>query len=170
MARKINRRRLRRRGRFNSGMSLSSLSGRRKFGYFGPKGGTYGVIGTTPKSYLHAGILPRGGLPEKLYTVFCYSDSFSLTDTGTAGVAQYWQGRLNSIFDPNYSNNGSNGQPYMRDELVPFYNYAVIYGCSIELCALSGTAATYPHLITVRPTTSASAPTDALLEKERPRS
>ena len=119
--------------------------------------------------FLYAGFLPRGGLPEKLYTTFTYTDSWQLQDTGTAGVAQYWQGRLNSIFDPNFSNNGSNTQPYMRDEIVPFYSKAVIYGCAVELCAISDTAQTKPHVITMRPSLSASAPTDSLLEKERPR-
>lgn len=115
------------------------------------------------------GLLPKGGLPSKLLTTFSYSDIWSMTDTGTSGVAKYQQFRLTSIFDPDYSNGASNGQPYMRDQLSQFYNYAVIYAAKVKLCVMGGSTTTKPHNVVMRPTASSAAPTDIRLEAERPR-
>lgn len=114
------------------------------------------------------GILPKGGLPDKLFTSFTYNDSFTLTDNGTADVAVYRQYRLNSLFDPDYTGTGE--QPYMRDQLSAFYSKAVIYGCKVRICVMGSSSTTLPHVVTMRPSISASAPTDANLEIERPRS
>lgn len=115
------------------------------------------------------GYMPNGGLPEALFTKFVYSDTITITDNGVAGSASYYQYRLNSIFDPDYTNGtGENGQPYMRDQLTAFYKYAVIYACKVEICVMGGGSATIPHTISIRPTLQSSAPTDWHLENERP--
>lgn len=115
------------------------------------------------------GFLPKGGLPNKLLTTFSYSDIWSMADTGVSGTAKYQQFRLTSIFDPDYSNGASNGQPYMRDQLSAFYNYAVIYAAKVVLCVVGDGTMTKSHLVVMRPTSSTSSPTDIRLESERPR-
>lgn len=115
------------------------------------------------------GILPKGGLPNKLLTTFSYSDNWDMQDSPVSSVAKYQQFRLTSIFDPDYSNGASNGQPYMRDQLSAFYNYAVIYAAKVKLCIMGASTTTVPHQIIMRPTSSSGAPTDARLEAERPR-
>lgn len=115
------------------------------------------------------GIMPSGGLPDKLLTKFVYSDTITITDNGTPASAAYYQYRLNSIFDPDYTNGtGENGQPYMRDQLSAFYKYAVIYACKVEICVMGGSSSAIPHAVSIRPTLSSAAPTDWHLENERP--
>lgn len=116
---------------------------------------------------LTIGYLPRGGLPEKLYTTFTFNHTFTLTDNGSANSAVYQQYRLNSLFDPDLGANAD--QPYMRDQLTAFYGKAVIYGAKVKVCVMGSASTSTPHVVTMRPSMSSSAPTDAQLEIERPR-
>lgn len=111
------------------------------------------------------GYLPNG-LPRQVFTSLTYTQSFTVSDTGVSTVAAYYQYRLNSLFDPDYS--GVGHQPYMRDTLSTLYRYAVIYATKVELYVASNTSMSLPHGINIRATRSAAAPTDFDLERERP--
>lgn len=107
------------------------------------------------------------GLPNNLLTKLTYVDSIKLDNTGSPGIAATQQFRLNSLYDPDYTNTGH--QPYLYDQLAALYAHYCVYGVKVEFSVGTETT-TSPVLIAVQPTTAISTPSDAELGAERPNS
>lgn len=101
------------------------------------------------------------GVPRDLVAKMMWSANFAITCS--AGATGNYQFRLNSLYDPDFSGTGS--QPQLYDQLIGFYTFWNVYGVLVELDVNnSSTAGT---LVTMRPTTASSAPTNIDLEVAR---
>lgn len=82
-----------------------------------------------PRVYIHRPIANMG-IPKTLNTKLSYCSSFTLTCAASSAMSQY-RFRLNSIYDPDLTGTGT--QPYMRDQIMPLYQYYLVYGCKINI-------------------------------------
>lgn len=62
---------------------------------------------------------PNLCVPPGMWCSFRYADKITLTNT--VGAYSYNVYRMNSLFDPDFSNGGSNHQPYGFDQLAALY-------------------------------------------------
>jgi len=86
----------------------------------------------------------------------------------TAGAANGKGYRLNSLYDPNYSETGgiNNQQPYFFDQMTALYSNYIVESVTIT-GQLTVTGDAY---IIYRPSLTTTMPTNAILESERPAS
>lgn len=88
----------------------------------------------------------QGGLPDNVFLKMKYADQLTLTSTaGSIGSQQY---AINDIFDPDYTNGGTNHQPMLRDQLAAIYTQYQVKGCSIKISCIGVTTA-IPGLLTL---------------------
>lgn len=70
-------------------------------------------------------------LPQRAMTKIRYCDELSIASASTLNLRD-WVIRANSIFDPDYSNYGGNGQPLAHDQLATLYNEYRVHACKIK--------------------------------------
>lgn len=87
----------------------------------------------------------------------------SMTVTSTTGVVGYQIFRLNSLFDPDYSNGGTNHQPYGFDSLSALYNKFVVLSSKIRIRF----SASSNVMLVCKSTTDVSTPTNLELQAEQ---
>lgn len=75
--------------------------------------------------------LQLGGMPAKKIVRMMYTDNFILTSSTGFHDAAVWM--VNSTVDPDYSNKGTNHQPFGRDEWVTYYNKYCVIGAKTHL-------------------------------------
>jgi hypothetical protein len=85
--------------------------------------------------------------PVRMHSTLQYSSQFVLT-TGAAGIVAASQWRLNSVFDPDYTNVGTNHQPYGYDQLYLLYNRYRVMAAKYTIKVV-GSAAVQPSLISI---------------------
>lgn len=71
-------------------------------------------------------------LPQKALTKIRYCDELAIGSASSLNLRD-WVIRANSIFDPDYSNYGGNGQPLAHDQLATLYNMYRVHACSAKL-------------------------------------
>lgn len=94
-----------------------------------------------------------------------YVDNYKLDNTGGTTVAATQQFRLNSLYDPDFTNTGH--QPYYYDQIAALYAEYCVYGVLVDLYAGSESVNS-PILLTIAPSLASSLPSDASLGLERP--
>lgn len=67
------------------------------------------------------------GFPSQMIAKLRYSDYLQLTP-GVSGVVDEQVYKLNSIWDPDHTNNGTNHQPMYRDNFAAVYNHYIVIG------------------------------------------
>lgn len=70
------------------------------------------------------------GFPMAMIAKLRYTDYLTLTP-GTAGVVDENVYRMNSIFDPDFTNGGSNHQPMYHDNYAAVYNHYIVIGAKV---------------------------------------
>lgn len=105
------------------------------------------------------------GFPPSVLVPHTYVDSYKLSTTGSPAIAATQQFRMNSLYDPDYTNTGH--QPYYFDQTAAMYSQYHVYACLVEIWA--GTPTTGSSiLVAIQPSISPSTPSDAQLGLERP--
>jgi len=66
--------------------------------------------------------------PDKMITNLFYVEEI---DFGSAAASNYYQFRLNSVFDPDVTSTGH--QPYGHDQLAGIYNYYRVIECTFKI-------------------------------------
>lgn len=102
------------------------------------------------------------GLPKIVYTKLNFCEVYSLSYTNPT-VSNY-AFRLNSIYDPDYTNIGK--QPYMRDQFAALYGRYCVTGAKVKAYITTNTSA-IDSIVTMRANTSTSTIADLQLEIER---
>lgn len=80
--------------------------------------------------------------PQYRYVNHKYVDTVTLTSPGTPGDPGFYQFRVNSLHDPDYS--GTGHQPLYYDEMSARYAYYTVVSASIE-CTFATEAASPTH-------------------------
>lgn len=70
-------------------------------------------------------------LPQRALTKIRYCDELAIASASTLNIRD-WVIRANSIFDPDYSNYGGNGQPLAHDQLATLFNEYRVHACKIK--------------------------------------
>lgn len=113
---------------------------------------------------LHTAYRPTGnklGFPAQRQTKMVYAESLTLN--GASGIAETYQWRLNSLFDPDYTSTGH--QPLGYDEWAKFFNHYVVKKVSWEIQVV-GTTSNVPVLLSTLVSDDVTAPTSASLIAE----
>lgn len=103
----------------------------------------------------------RHAFPDRLFCKLTYADELSLTAT-TGGVYTQ-QYAINDLFDPDYTNSGTNHQPYLFDTYATMYNKYRVYGCKYYLYIVNNTD-DVPSYITVNARDDVNTPTSTALQ------
>lgn len=69
-------------------------------------------------------------LPQRMMTKIRYCDELAIASASSLNLRD-WVIRANSIFDPDYSNYGGNGQPLAHDQLATLYNEYRVHKCKL---------------------------------------
>jgi len=73
-----------------------------------------------------------GFFPPRCITFLHYADMFTLSGaTLSAAFGSEYSFRLNSIYDPDFT--GTGHQPYMFDQITPFYNRYLVKSANVEI-------------------------------------
>lgn len=96
------------------------------------------------KKYFRKKNFKISGIPWKSYYKLNYSENIPIT----TGVMNFYNWRLNSVYDPNFT--GTGGQPLWHDQLAAIYTSYKVNGCKFKIMATN--LGTQPVRMCVFPT------------------
>lgn len=94
---------------------------------------TTSAAGSTKLFYMPSVIPPRVVVPH------CYTTQYENVSVA-ASVASTWTFRLNSLYDPEYNNNGKNEQPRGYDRMASAYGYYLVRKAKVEVEVIAAPA------------------------------
>lgn len=93
----------------------------------GPRGGMLGISSAGAIKLAHA--QKRAGVPPFTYANLVFPIAF--TSSSTVGSVWYWQWRLNSLYDPDFTGGGN--QPTTFDQWMALYDRYRVIACEVDL-------------------------------------